>query len=83
MADREQMEKELIRFVSGQTNRPEAQIRSEDELKSIGLDSFRIIELVLFLERKFEITIPDQAYTPDRLKSIDSLVNMAMEYGKK
>ena len=83
MTEKDTMVKELIRFLSGQLNKPEAQISTGDELKSLGLDSFRIIELVLFLEREFGISIPDHAYTPDRLKSVDTLVNMAMEFRKQ
>ena len=50
-------------------------IQSNADLKSLGLDSFRIIELVLFCERKTSLTFPEHAYTPANLKSIESIAN--------
>lgn len=77
---KDQMQIEVLRFLSNQINIPPEAINTTDELKNIGLDSFQIIEMVLFIERKFGIAIPDHAYTPGNLRSVDSIVNCAMEY---
>ncbi len=61
-------------FVSKQLNVPAESINSSCELKSLGMDSFRIIELVLFLERRTGLSFPDHAYTLGNLKSVDSIV---------
>jgi len=60
-------------FLSKQLELNADAINAADELKSIGLDSFRIIELVLFLERRTGLSFPDHAYTPENLKSVDSI----------
>ena len=61
-------------FVSEQMNLPSEGINAVTPLKELGMDSFRIIELVLFLERRTGLSFPDHAYTPENLKSVDSIV---------
>ena len=75
-----QMQNEVLSFLSNQVNIPIEALNATEELKNTGLDSFQIIEMVLFIERKFGIVIPDHAYTPGNLRSVDSIVNCAMEY---
>ena len=75
MFDKAGLVKEANAFIISQLNIPEGHIDAGRDLKSIGLDSFRIIELVLFLERKTGKSFPDFSYTPANLKSVDSIVN--------
>ena len=77
---REIIEKEVVQFLSQQIGLPLEKINVDDELKNLGMDSFQIIEMVLFIERKFGIAIPDHAYTPGNLKSVASIVKCAMEF---
>ena len=79
---KEQLQKEVLLFLSNQLNIPIEGISATAELKNMGIDSFQIIEMVLFIERKFGIAIPDHAYTPGNLRSVDAIVNCAMEYKK-
>jgi acyl carrier protein len=74
------MNKDLIvaeakKFLSNQLDIKAESIAGEAELKSLGLDSFRIIELVLFIERTTGLNFPDHAYTPSNLKSVESIAN--------
>lgn len=70
---------EAVLFVSGQIELPPEKVDVKKDLKSMGLDSFRIIELVLFLERRSGISFPDYAYTPENLKSLDAIVSCLMK----
>lgn len=76
------MELAVLKFLAGQIDLPADKISVNDELKNLGLDSFRIIELVLFIERKFGIAIPDHAYTPGNLKSVHSIVECALAFNQ-
>ena len=69
-------------FLSKQLGITPESIDVKLELKSMGMDSFRIIELVLFLERRTGLSFPDHAYTPENLKSVESVVNCFMKLGK-
>ncbi len=78
MMDHKIITEEAIGFVSEQLDLSPETILTNQELKSLGMDSFRIIELVLFLERKTGLSFPDHAYTPDNLRSLDSIVSCIM-----
>lgn len=43
-----------------------------------GIDSMTVVELVMFIEEKFDIEIPSDQLTGDNLKSLESLVSCAM-----
>ncbi len=79
MSDQNIITSEAIGFIAGQIGLSPEEISTDQELKSLGLDSFRIIELVLFLERKTGKSFPDHAYTPSNLRSLDSVVTCFMQ----
>ena len=67
------------KFIATQLEIPEEAVHADQDLKSLGLDSFRIIELVLFLERRTQLSFPDHAYTASNLKSVNSIVECFMK----
>jgi acyl carrier protein len=42
-------------------------------LFDLGLDSIRIMRLLVFVEQEFGIVIPDETITPERLASVRSI----------
>jgi acyl carrier protein len=74
MLNKDSIINEAKNFLSGQLDVKPESIESNADLKSLGLDSFRIIELVLFIERRTGMYFPDHAYTPANLKSVESIV---------
>lgn len=78
MLDQKKTIGDAVGFVSKQLDLAPEQVQVQLELKSLGMDSFRIIELVLFMERKTGLSFPDHAYTPDNLRSLDSIVTCFM-----
>jgi len=75
-----ELEKEMIQFVKENLVAATVELEPETVLSTIGLDSFSMIEIVLFLERKFSIELPDESLTPENIKSISSLGKCAMKY---
>ena len=54
---------------------PESQLSNDDSLLDQGIiDSMGVLELVTFLEDKYEIEIPDDELVPANLDSINRLV---------
>lgn len=78
-----ELEKEMILFVKENLVAESVVLEPETVLASVGLDSFSMIEIVLFLERKFSIELPDEALTPENIKSISSMCQCAMEYSNQ
>ncbi len=45
----------------------------EDDLLDAGLDSMGIMRLVLFIEERFGITLPDDELEPENLRTLSRL----------
>jgi acyl carrier protein len=75
MVNKDSIISEAKSFLSRQLEVKVELIQNNSELKSLGLDSFRIIELVLFIERRTGLVLPDHAYTPSNLKTVESIAN--------
>lgn len=65
--------KELTNFISTNILAQGVQLTPETPLGNLGVDSFSVIEIVLFIERKFGVVIPDESLTPENLKTVSSL----------
>ena len=46
------------------------------------VDSFSMVSLKMFLEKKFKITIPDDKATPEAFDSVNSIMKLLREYVK-
>ena len=46
------------------------------------VDSFSMVSLKMFLEKKFKISIPDEKATPDAFDSVNSIMKLLDEYVK-
>ena len=64
---------ELTAFISGNIVAPGVTLTPDTVLGNLGVDSFSVIEIVLFIERKFGIVIPDDQLTPENISSVASL----------
>ena len=45
------------------------EIKPDSVFSEMGIDSYSIVELVLFIERKYGVEIPDEQLTPQNLRS--------------
>lgn len=55
------------------------QIDATTNLKQAGIDSFSTVEIILFIERKFGVAIPDEKLIPDNFKTLQSLSATVLE----
>ncbi|MCG8406163.1 MAG: acyl carrier protein [Phycisphaerales bacterium] len=44
-------------------------------LFDVGLDSLRLMQMLVFVEEKLNVTLPDHEVTPERIESVNSLVD--------
>jgi acyl carrier protein len=57
------------------------EITEDTKLISSGIvDSFSMVSLKLFLEKKFQIKIPDEKATPDAFDSVNNIIAMLREF---
>jgi acyl carrier protein len=59
------------------------QVTAETKLISSGIvDSFSMVSLKMFLEKKFQIKIPDEKATPEAFDSVNNIVALLSEFTK-
>ena len=81
--DKESICLELHKFIELSILAEGVEIKNNTFFKDIGIDSYSVIEIVLFIERKFGVALPDKELTPDNLKSIASLATCTMNCANK
>jgi acyl carrier protein len=59
------------------------QVTDETKLISGGIvDSFSMVSLKMFLEKKFQIKIPDDRATPEAFDSVNNIMRLLTEFTK-
>ena len=76
----ETIKKELCDFISTNILAGDLAVMPDTVLSDIGVDSFSIIEIILFIERKFGIVIPHESLTPENFVSVNALVDCMSNY---
>jgi acyl carrier protein len=79
----EDLKKVLIDYVKKEyLDEDSDEVIAEDtKLISSGIvDSFSMVSLKMFLEKKFQIKIPDEKATPEAFDSINSIINLLKEF---
>jgi acyl carrier protein len=71
-----EIEKELLHFLKTSILAEKVDLSETDELRSIGVDSFSIVEIILFIERKFGLILPDNQLLPENFKSVESIASL-------
>lgn len=79
----EDLKKLLIDYVKKEylDEDSDEQIDENTKLISSGIvDSFSMVSLKMFLEKKFQITIPDEKATPEAFDSVNNIMNLVQEF---
>ena len=66
----EQIQSQLCEFLTDNILASDVEVNAETELASIGVDSFSLMELVLFIERQFKLVLPPEALTVENIASV-------------
>jgi len=60
------------------------QIKEDTKLISSGIvDSFSMVSLKTYLEKKFQIKLPDERATPEAFDSVNNIIVLIKEFGAK
>ena len=76
----ETVAKEICNFIKENLVAETVEIKPDSSLSAIGLDSFSTIEIVLFIERKFDVGLPDEALTPENIESPNAIAACTLQY---
>jgi acyl carrier protein len=68
-----EIENELLRFIRTSVLENGVRIENDTAFRQLGIDSLSIIAIVLFIERKFGVRIPEEELIPENLESINAV----------
>lgn len=74
------IENALIKFLKDNILDENVQIDATQDLSEIGVDSYSIVEIVLFIERKFGFVIPDSELKPEHFKNVQSIAKVVLSH---
>lgn len=69
----------LLAFVRESILAEGVAISADSNLRDVGIDSYSVIEMVLFIERQFGIVLPEEKLVPENLQSVSALASSAAE----
>jgi acyl carrier protein len=73
-------EHDIINVISSLSVISEEVIRPDDEFVSIGIDSLKMVELIISLEDTFSITFDDSELNPGSLKKVCDVIELTEKY---
>lgn len=68
--------RELIEFIRRNILDEQVELEADTILKNVGVDSFSIVEIVLFIERRYGKLIPDHLMVPETFTTVRNLANI-------
>jgi len=81
----EELKKMIIDYVKKEylDEDSDQEVTENTKLISSGIvDSFSMVSLKMFLEKKFQIKIPDEKATPEAFDSVNNILNLLKEFKK-
>lgn len=82
MASKEEINAELIHFIKSNLVDENIQIDENTPLSAAGLDSYSIVEIILFIERKYNVTIADEDLKPEIFSTVSALSSTVISLGR-
>jgi acyl carrier protein len=73
--DQQHISEEIKKYIEKNILAASVKIDADTDLKAAGIDSFSIVEIILFIERKYGVSIPDDKLVPENFKTLGSLSN--------
>ncbi len=70
----------LCEFIRNTLVAPGVTVQADTPLGELGLDSFSIIEIILFVERNYQLSLPDEALNKENLYSAASMAACVRRY---
>lgn len=79
-ATQEEIQQELLQFVAENILDKSMAIDCETPFREVGVDSFSIIQIVLFIERKYKLSMTEKDLIPENLHSIAAIASFTSKH---
>lgn len=70
---------EIKNYIEKNILAEDVKIDAGTDLKQAGIDSFSTVEIILFIERKFGVSIPDEKLVPENFRTLNALAAIVLE----
>lgn len=70
---------EVMNIVKSILQNEELSVRPDENLFELGLNSMKVVELIVHLEEAFEVMIPDQYLDGNNFYTIQEITNVIVE----
>lgn len=70
---------ELKKYIETNILSEEVRINADSNLQQAGIDSFSTVEIILFIERRFGVMIPDVKLVPENFRTLKALSLVVQE----
>ncbi len=64
---------QLCAFLRDNIVAPGVEVESNTGLSNIGVDSFSLMEMILFIERCYGLVLPPESLTPENIATVHAL----------
>jgi acyl carrier protein len=71
---------QLVQYLQTEILDQPVALDENQSFAEMGVESYAVIQLVLFIERKFGVELPESDLTSDNLKSISTLAACTAKY---
>ena len=74
---------EIRQYIQTHILASEVTLEDDTELQQAGVDSFSIVEIILFIERQYGVGIPDDKLVPENFRTLQALAATVQELTSK
>jgi acyl carrier protein len=64
---------DIKKYIEDNILSADVKINASTDLQQAGIDSFSTVEIILFIERRYGVMIPDEKLIPDNFKTLQAL----------
>ncbi|MBL0055631.1 MAG: acyl carrier protein [Chitinophagaceae bacterium] len=81
--DQQQIINDIRQYIETNILSGDIKINADTVLQDAGIDSFSIVEIILFIERKYGVAITDDKLVPENFRTLESLSLTVLELMKQ
>ena len=67
---------DIKKYIENNILSSDVKIDAATNLQQAGIDSFSTVEIILFIERRYGVMIPDDQLIPDNFKTLQALASI-------
>lgn len=74
------IEADIIQFLKSNVLAAEVTFTPTTSLSELGIDSFSIVEIILFIERKYAYVIPESKLIPENFSTVHAIAQLVTQF---